>query len=561
VGRGARFSHDVLKRRIKATYADGARANFRYVAAGRLLQADDTADPHRPITLSYDSLDRLLSETTSLGSLGYQYDSLGRRTTMTVSGQSPVTYAYDAASRLRTITQAPLTPVDIQYDALGRRTLLTLPNGVSTEYVYDPGSRLTALVYRNALGPLGELTYQYDPAGNRVAVGGSFARTLLPDPVPSATYDAANRQLTFGDKTMTFDANGNLTTLTEPTGTTTYTWDARNRLSALSGATTGSFAYDAQGRRAWKTIDGDSVGFQYDRLGMIREVTGGREFRHLRGLGIDETLARTDLESTLYFLSDGLPSVLALVDTTGNIATTYGYEPFGRTVVGGVLPTNRLQFSRREHDGGGLYYFRARYLHVGLGRFIQQDPAGLAGGDVNMYAYVRNNPLLLIDPLGLQTWPGSGPITSPFGPRGSGFHNGIDVRNPRGGPVPAYRSGTVISTDPAPCRDPRCNGPTNQVLIQHPDGSITGYGHTDPSVHPGQGVQEGQPIGETDMSGRSTGPHVHFTYRPGPNATPRDAPVNPLPHLPPTNNYPESLRRPESPGAGGGGGDDLGGRK
>ena len=54
----------------------------------------------------------------------------------------------------------------IDYDPLGRRTLLTLPNGVSTEYAYDSASRLTALIYRNALGPLGDLTYQYDANGN-----------------------------------------------------------------------------------------------------------------------------------------------------------------------------------------------------------------------------------------------------------------------------------------------------------------------------------------------------------------------------------------------------------
>lgn len=186
---------------------------------------------------------------------------------------------------------------------------------------------------------------------------------------------------------------------------------------------------------------------------------------------------------------------------------------------------------------------------------------GLAGGDVNLYAYVRNNPLLLIDPLGLQTWPGSGPVTSGFGPRGTGYHNGIDIRNPEGSPVAAYGPGTVISVTPAPCRDPRCNGPTNQVLIRHPDGSITGYGHTTPSVNVGQGVGEGDAIGATDLSGRSTGPHVHFTYRPGPNATVRTPPVNPRPSLPPQNNYPNDLPRPGAPGPGGEGGDDLGGPK
>jgi len=79
---------------------------------------------------------------------------------MTAPGP-PVSYTHDAASRLRTITQAPLDPVIIEYDDAGRRTRFTRPNGVSTEYQYDTASRLTALIYR-VLSPssrtLGERT-------------------------------------------------------------------------------------------------------------------------------------------------------------------------------------------------------------------------------------------------------------------------------------------------------------------------------------------------------------------------------------------------------------------
>src|SRR4029077_17137181 len=123
------------------------------------------------------------------------------------------------------ITQAGQL-AQFEYDATGRRTRLTLPNQVSTEYQYDPASRLTPLVYQGPPGPLGDLKYEYDPTGNRIGVAGSFARTLLPTAVTAATYDPANRQLTFGPHTMTYDANGSLLT----DGATTYTWDSRNRL-------------------------------------------------------------------------------------------------------------------------------------------------------------------------------------------------------------------------------------------------------------------------------------------------------------------------------------------
>jgi hypothetical protein len=104
---------------------------------------------------------------------------------MTVAGQAPVNDTYDHNARLRTITQAPLTPVGIRYAAPNRRTLLPLPNGVSREYQYDLASRLPALRYHKPLGPRGDRTSQSDAAGTRVAPGGSFARPLVPEAVAS----------------------------------------------------------------------------------------------------------------------------------------------------------------------------------------------------------------------------------------------------------------------------------------------------------------------------------------------------------------------------------------
>jgi RHS repeat-associated protein len=268
--------------------------------------------------------------------------------------------------------------VDIQYDALGRRTLLTLPNGVSTEYAYDPGSRLSALVYRNALGPLGDLSYQYDAAGNRIATGGLWARTGIPAPVPSSTYDQANEQLASGDVTQTFDPNGNLLTQTDASGTTTYTWDARNRLIGINSPTlTASFTYDALGRRISKTIDGAATTFHYDRLDIVRETGSAGDAAYLRTLRIDEALARRDPSGTLAYVADALGSTIALADSSAALTTEYTYEPFGRTDVTGSSSVNSFQFTGRENDGTGLYYFRARYQHAGVARFLSEDPLNL----------------------------------------------------------------------------------------------------------------------------------------------------------------------------------------
>jgi RHS repeat-associated protein len=288
-------------------------------------------------------------------------------------------------------------------------------------------------VYRNALGLLGDLTYQYDPAGNRTTVGGSFARTLLPDPVPSATYDAANRQLAFGNRTMAFDDNGNLTTLTEGPGSTAFAWDARNRLTTLTGTATASFAYDATARRARRQIDGELREYQYDGLDVVRELANGVEVTYMRTLGIDETLTRIEAGDSSHYLADVLSSTLALSDPSGSITTTYSYEPFGRTVSNGLTSGNSFQFTGRENDGTGFFYYRSRYYSPMLHRFITQDPIlapmsllggclgsranrtvwlvpGMINGEfpltdpsslTSAYIYVGNTPVASGDPTGL----------------------------------------------------------------------------------------------------------------------------------------------------------------
>jgi YD repeat-containing protein len=92
----------------------------------------------------------------------------------------------------------------------------------------------------------------------------------------TVTYDAANQQLTLGNKSATFDANGNLATLTDPSGTTTYTWNARNQLISLSGpGVTASFQYDVLGRRKSKTVNGATTEFLYDGHTTVQELSGG----------------------------------------------------------------------------------------------------------------------------------------------------------------------------------------------------------------------------------------------------------------------------------------------
>jgi murein DD-endopeptidase MepM/ murein hydrolase activator NlpD len=127
----------------------------------------------------------------------------------------------------------------------------------------------------------------------------------------------------------------------------------------------------------------------------------------------------------------------------------------------------------------------------------------------------------------LATWPVNGPITSGFGPRWGGFHNGLDIAAPKFTPLRAASSGQVVTVG----RPYIAYGDTAVVvIIAHGYNFSTLYGHLDdarwPPVRVGQFVAAGTIIGYVGMTGWTTGPHVHFMTIANGQA------VNPRPYLP-----------------------------
>jgi RHS repeat-associated protein len=401
-GKVTALQYDALNRRKFAGFGQSGSSyestiSYSWDGGNRLTGATDSIAG--AITRVPDLLDRLTSETTAQGSITYGYDNGSRRTTMQVTGQPQVSYAWDNANRLTGITQGG-SSVGINYDNANRRTSLTLPNGVAVGYSVDNNSRITGLTYSVGSTSLGNLTYGYDAAGRTVSKAGSLAATGRPEAVSGNTFNADNGMTGFGGVTLSYDANGNLTS----DGTNTYTWDARNHLTAISGAVTASFTYDAFGRRASKISAGTTTQFLYDQMNTVQELnrTGGVVANLLAGPSLDEYFTRTDL-TTSVFIADALGSTVGLVDSSGSIATSYTYEPFGATSIGGSASSNTYQFTGRENDGAGLYFYRARYYSSSFQRFIAQDPIGFTSNDANLYGYVFNNPMDYSDPLGLFT--------------------------------------------------------------------------------------------------------------------------------------------------------------
>ncbi len=186
-----------------------------------------------------------------------------------MTGQAAVNYTYDVGSRLTSLSNGSQSAA-FTYDADNRRATLTLPNGVTVSYVNDNAGQLINLNYAKGGTSLGNLSYGYDNAGQRVQLGGSLARTTLPGAVSTTSYNAANQLTAWSSASLLYDANGNMTS----DGSNSYTWDSRQRLSTLTGTMSGSFSYDAANRRSQKTIAGQTTGYVFDGPNLVQELTG-----------------------------------------------------------------------------------------------------------------------------------------------------------------------------------------------------------------------------------------------------------------------------------------------
>jgi RHS repeat-associated protein len=124
-------------------------------------------------------------------------------------------------------------------------------------------------------------------------------------------------------------------------------------------------------------------------------------------------LARYAPSGNKTLLTDALMSVIAQANDSQGVDNFYAYSPYGEVQTLGPDGGNSLQYTGRENDGTGLYYYRARYYDPVLKRFISEDPIGLSGGDTNLNAYVNGDPVNFVDPHGLKNTATQGPVIPP----------------------------------------------------------------------------------------------------------------------------------------------------
>jgi RHS repeat-associated protein len=421
-GKLTQYTWDDFGEPTKATYADGKSVSYTWTNGGTL---QFTNENHGHTSTTYDSLYRLTGDyvydpatDTYLGGGFAHYDNSDRLTTLNATnvtgGQPAINYTYDNANRM-TAAGGYLGTVPIAYDAANRRIGIKLTNNIRGCYYYDTANELVNITYMPTgtsscptsaptSGYLGNLTYTYDGAGRVASRGGSLFISVLPSQVSSATYDADNRLLTWnvpgGGTSFTYDHNGNMLTA----GSTTYTWDDRNRLARVTGGA--SFSYDPLGRRIFTTLGGTTTSYTYFQWNPLMEQQGTTVTGEiLAGLGLDERYQRTTTTGSsagaYSMLTDALGSTVALTNSSGAITTTYAYDPYGNTTASGTASDSSYQFTGRENDGTGLYEYRNRYYAPSWGRFISEDPLGFGGRDADLYRYVGGNPVSNTDPLGL----------------------------------------------------------------------------------------------------------------------------------------------------------------
>lgn len=348
---------------------------------------------------------------------------------------------------------APLPPQDfvqdVEYNAAGQITKIIYGNGVVTQNFYNAMFRLTRIYTVDPLGsPLQDLSYAYDSAGNIKSIIDAvnsadqifkydhlnrLTQAVAPESYGTKNYaynEIGNimakdgRTYVYGEgpagphavtrvqggnqptMTYTYDANGNMLTKQEFSGSLTeYRYDVENRLLDVTkdSAVVSEFKYDGDGGRTRKLTADEDIRF----VGALYEEANSRASSYVF-LG-STRVAQINDGQVFYYHTDHLGGTNVLTDGQGIKKQILEYFPFGKISRNEKFGTTAEQdawyhFTSQYNDSESeLYFYNARYYDPELGRFIQADLLVQAPGNpqtFNRYTYANNNPVNLVDPSG-----------------------------------------------------------------------------------------------------------------------------------------------------------------
>ena len=464
------YTYDKLDRMTNIAYTGGANVSYVYDNDGNVTSRTDATGTS---TYVYDALNRLSQENLPGGRVNnYTYDNASNLATLQDAGGT-TTYTYGASNLLST-AQAPgdSAATSFGYNKDAQRTTTTYPNGVVLTMDYEDDSpsgdkgpgRLKSVEAKKGATVVSKFSYGFKP--NLTSCGGATSpdtalrhTTTNKDGVTSKyCYDEMNRLIKAdshngSNYTYTLDKNGNVTKTVKGATTTSFGYDAANRLCwkvsgtepdadctpTPAGATT--YTHDTVGdldtSSASLNLDYNSKGQTTSMTGTSggaatamgyagpnqfeRFTSGGATFtNNALGVGAETTgtstsYYRRDNEGGLlserlpsgaiyYYAFDGLGSVSALTDTAGTAQALYTYEPYGETSASGPAPNtaNPWKYTSGYLDSTGFYKMGMRYYRPELMRWSQQDPIEQPTDAVqaDRYGYAGGDPINRSDPSG-----------------------------------------------------------------------------------------------------------------------------------------------------------------
>jgi RHS repeat-associated protein len=345
----------------------------------------------------------------------------GNRTHMIDPFGTVTLYGYDAQNRLERVgTTVGQWDAVYTYRKNSQPSGITRLNGVQTTWAYDT---LKTTLTHNRAGQ-GNKVYQ-----NQSDIKGNITGRTENGQTQSFTYDKLNRIQSTSEyaETYTYDTRGNRLTLLsgKPLSIKEQSnqYDRKNRLTQVTGENGApvSYRYNGDCLLTERTEGAQSTRYYYDeKANIIAEgiVNGGNvthKASYIRGNQLEVQVDAAGSKG--YYILNGHGDVVELADGAGQTKNTYTYDMWGAPLTTNEFIAKPFRYSGELWDSTtGLQYLRARLYDPHVRRFMNEeleDPLSL-----NLYTYVKNNPLRYWDPTGhrlIEDSGGLGGLPSPFG--------------------------------------------------------------------------------------------------------------------------------------------------